>query len=211
MTVNISSAGQFRTLLSSSSIVIADFYADWCGPCKAIAPLYEQLSKKHSKANAVTFTKINVDNQQEIAKQYGVTAMPTFLVFRSGSVINTLKGASPPALTSAVENAVKLGPAAKPAYSTPGRTLGGSTPERGQALNRPIGGLIQSWFDAIVAFFGLYFMSLFSIDPYRSAESSPFNIHRTPPPAVSTAGQKSGVKAAPPAGKRVGTLADISG
>jgi thiol-disulfide isomerase/thioredoxin len=49
-------------------------YADWCGPCKAIAPTYESLSTKHSKPNKVTFTKVNVDQQQGIARQYGVSA-----------------------------------------------------------------------------------------------------------------------------------------
>ena len=93
-TVHIGSAGQFRTLLTSSNIVITDcehpslsehisrffinschlVYADWCGPCKAIAPIYEQLSTKYSKKDAITFAKVNVDQQQQIAQQYGVTA-----------------------------------------------------------------------------------------------------------------------------------------
>jgi thiol-disulfide isomerase/thioredoxin len=95
-TVNISSSAEFSKILGSSTVVIADctipslpvsssssswpftnietVYADWCGPCKAIAPTYESLSTKHSKPNKVTFTKVNVDNQQDIARQYGVSA-----------------------------------------------------------------------------------------------------------------------------------------
>jgi thiol-disulfide isomerase/thioredoxin len=49
-------------------------YADWCGPCKTISPVFESLSTKFSKPRAITFTKVNVDNQQEIAQKYGVSA-----------------------------------------------------------------------------------------------------------------------------------------
>lgn len=52
-------------------------YADWCGPCKAIAPAYEQLALQLTRPNRITFTKINVDQQQDIAKTYGVTAYVT--------------------------------------------------------------------------------------------------------------------------------------
>ena len=93
--VNIGSSAEFSKLLGSSTIVITDcttslpvrqpqrtiiianhlsVYADWCGPCKAIAPAYESLAAKHSKPNRVTFTKVNVDNQQEISQKYGVRA-----------------------------------------------------------------------------------------------------------------------------------------
>jgi thioredoxin 1 len=73
-TVAVGSSGEFSKILSTSSIVITDFYADWCGPCKAISPVFESLSEKHSKPGRITFTKVNVDNQQAIAQQYGVKA-----------------------------------------------------------------------------------------------------------------------------------------
>jgi len=212
-TVNIASAAQFRTLLSTSNIVVTDFYADWCGPCKAIAPVYEQLSSKYSKPKAVTFTKVNVDNQQQIAQQYGVSAMPTFLIFRGGSVVNTIRGADPRGLTAAVENAVKLSPAAaKPTFSTPGRTLGGPSARPRTSLNRPLSATLYSWYQAIFTFLGLYFTSLFSLDPYTAAENSSFNIHRVTPPKTSGSVKIGGkAAAAPPTGRRMGTLADITG
>ncbi|GIJ82169.1 hypothetical protein Asppvi_000674 [Aspergillus pseudoviridinutans] len=100
--VHISSKEQFSTLLSTSKFVVADFYADWCGPCKAIAPAYEQLAKQLSRPNRITFTKVNVDEQQDIARAYGVTAMPTFIVFQQGRAISTVRGADPKALSDAV-------------------------------------------------------------------------------------------------------------
>lgn len=86
--------------------------------------------------------------------------MPTFMIFRSGSVINNIRGADPRALTAAVEAAAKLSTAAKPAYSSVGRTLGG-TPATSRSGRS--GASLQSWFDAIVAFFGLYIISLISV------------------------------------------------
>jgi thioredoxin 1 len=70
----ISSSSQFSKLLSSHTYVITDFYADWCGPCKAIAPIFEQLATSHSQAGKLAFAKVDVDSQQDIARQYGVSA-----------------------------------------------------------------------------------------------------------------------------------------
>lgn len=102
-TVQIESPTQFSNLLATSTIVIADFYADWCGPCKQIAPVYEQLSAQLSRPNKITFTKINTDRQQELAQAYGVTAMPTFMIFKNGRRTESIQGANMPALSSAIK------------------------------------------------------------------------------------------------------------
>ena len=136
--------------------------------------------------------------------------MPTFLIFRSGSVINTIKGANPSALTSAIESAVKLAGPAKPAYSSAGRTLGG-TPARGTSLSRPYD--FKKYFDVIIAFLGLYVVTLFSLDAYRAAEESPFNVNgagaKAPASGGTTLGQKR-TGAATQIGKKLGTISDLS-
>jgi thioredoxin len=70
----ITSASHFSKLISSSTYTIVDFYADWCGPCKQIAPVFAQLAEKESKAGKVQFVKVDVDSQQEVAQKYGVSA-----------------------------------------------------------------------------------------------------------------------------------------
>ncbi|KAM0246304.1 hypothetical protein ACHAP5_004777 [Fusarium lateritium] len=101
--VVISSKGQFDSLLKSSRIVVADFYADWCGPCKQIAPIYEGLAEALSRENLVTFVKVNSDNQTELSQEYSVSALPTFLVFRDGKVIDKVQGADPQKLKAVVQ------------------------------------------------------------------------------------------------------------
>ncbi|TKX25187.1 PITH domain-containing protein 1 [Elsinoe australis] len=103
-TVHIESTAQFTSLLSSSRVVVTDFYADWCGPCKAIAPFYEQLSSQLSRPNQITFTKVNTDNQKQIAQSYNITAMPTFMIFKNGRETQRIRGADPKALDAAVKN-----------------------------------------------------------------------------------------------------------
>lgn len=152
-------------------------YADWCGPCKMIAPTFDSLSTKYSKPGRITFCKVNVDNQQPIAQAHGVRAMPTFLVFKNGAVIDTIQGANPPALTAAVEKAVKLAgnTAAGASFKTPGRTLGGPAASSGTPGRRSGGQTLggRPWkfspfhiFNAILTFFGLYFASLFSVSQH---------------------------------------------
>jgi thioredoxin 1 len=136
--------------------------------------------------------------------------MPTFMIFRSGSVINTIRGADVSGLTSAIESAVKFAGPAKPVYSSVGRTLGGTAP-RGTSLSRPYN--FKKYFDAIVAFLGLYFVTLFSLDAYRAAEQSPFNVKR-PGEKAPVGGTKLGDKrsgAATQVGKKLGTIADLGG
>ncbi|KAI2634793.1 thioredoxin-domain-containing protein [Hypomontagnella submonticulosa] len=222
MTVNISSSSEWQRTLSSTTVVVTDFYADWCGPCKMIAPIFESLSTKYSKPGKIAFCKVNVDNQQSIAQAHGVRAMPTFLIFKNGSVIETIQGANPPALTSAVEKAVKLANVTAPgaSFQSPGRTLGAGSSSSGTPARRSgqtLGG--RPWkfspfhfFNAILTFFGLYFTSLFSFDPYKSAEQSTFNVNnpRAPPAPIELKGQKVGGQggASRPGGVR--TLADLS-
>lgn len=72
--ITVTSASHFETLLTSSTYTIVDFYADWCGPCKAIAPVFQTLAEKETKPGKLQFVKVDVDAQQEVAKKYGVSA-----------------------------------------------------------------------------------------------------------------------------------------
>jgi len=101
--VEISSSAQLQSLLSSSKAVVVDFYADWCGPCKTIAPVYEGLSTKYSRQNLVTFTKVNTDQQKDIAQQYSITAMPTFIYFENGKEHTRIQGAQPQKLNKLMD------------------------------------------------------------------------------------------------------------
>ncbi|KAF2090500.1 DUF1000-domain-containing protein [Saccharata proteae CBS 121410] len=102
-TIHIESPSQFDSLLKSSKIVVVDFYADWCGPCKAITPLYEQLSSQLSRPDIITFTKVNTDTQQQVAQSYNITAMPTFMIFKSGREVSRIRGANSAQLSEAVK------------------------------------------------------------------------------------------------------------
>ncbi|KAK4945333.1 Thioredoxin-like protein 1 [Elasticomyces elasticus] len=102
-TVHIESTAQFSALLSSSAIVVADFYADWCGPCRQIAPIYEQLSAQLSRPNKITFAKINTDQQVDLARSYGVKAMPTFMIFKNARQVEFIEGADPRRLSEVVK------------------------------------------------------------------------------------------------------------
>ncbi|CZT47399.1 related to thioredoxin-like protein [Rhynchosporium secalis] len=138
-TIQISSSKQLSDLVQSSQIVVTDFYADWCGPCKTIAPLYEQLSASLSRPNHITFVKVNGDTQKEIASKYAVTAMPTFIIFKSGQVVEKIKGADPRKLQDVVK---KLAAEAEGGPSSSG--FGGAT---GSGSSWRVGALPRGYSD----------------------------------------------------------------
>jgi thioredoxin 1 len=80
----ITSLADFDALLSANRLVLADFYADWCGPCRAVAPLYGKLAEANAQPGRLAFAKVNVDAAQDVARRYCVSAMPTFLFFAEG-------------------------------------------------------------------------------------------------------------------------------
>lgn len=75
------------TLLSSTKYLVVDFYADWCPPCRTIAPVFSQLADQHAVAGKLGFAKVNVDHVKDVAAKYGISAMPTFLFFEDGEVV----------------------------------------------------------------------------------------------------------------------------
>ena len=86
--------GEFETeVLKSNVPVLVDFYADWCGPCHAIAPTIEALSNEFE--GKVKFVKVDVDANQEIASRYEIMSIPTIVLFENGKVEDSIVGAYP--------------------------------------------------------------------------------------------------------------------
>ncbi|GAA5898742.1 uncharacterized protein JCM6883_003413 [Sporobolomyces salmoneus] len=88
-----------RAATAAGQTVVVDAYATWCGPCKAIAPVFDNLAKS---ADWVKFLRFDVDKLPAIAQKYKVTAMPTFFAIKGGKVIGDLKGADPAGLNRLV-------------------------------------------------------------------------------------------------------------
>ncbi|KAI0017624.1 thioredoxin-like protein [Xylariomycetidae sp. FL0641] len=105
MTVhNLATKADFEEAVKNNKMVVLDCFATWCGPCKAIAPIYANLSNDEANKD-VFFAKIDVDEMPEVAQELGVTSMPTFLVFKDGKLepADKLPGANPNALTEMVK------------------------------------------------------------------------------------------------------------
>jgi len=78
-------------VLQAQSPVLVDYWAEWCGPCKAIAPTLEEVAKEYS--GKLKVAKVNVDENQEIPKKYGIRGIPTLMLFKNGNIEATKVGA----------------------------------------------------------------------------------------------------------------------
>ena len=80
-------------VLNSDKPVLVDFWAEWCGPCRMVGPILEEIANEHGEK--ITIVKLNVDENPSIAASYGVTSIPTLNVFKGGEVVKQIIGAKP--------------------------------------------------------------------------------------------------------------------
>jgi len=86
-----------KEVLSSKKPIMVDFWAEWCGPCRAVSPILDQIAEEN--AEKLSIVKLNVDENPETAMRYGITSIPAMFVFRDGEIVKRVIGAKPkPAL-----------------------------------------------------------------------------------------------------------------
>ncbi|KZT08535.1 thioredoxin-domain-containing protein [Laetiporus sulphureus 93-53] len=122
---HLTSVSQLNNILSESTdkLSVIDFHATWCGPCHMIAPVFEALSKQYRNVN---FLKCDVDAAKDIARTYGVSAMPTFIFLQGSTKVDQIRGADKAGLEQALRRHSSGSSAG--AFSGKGQTLGGSSP-----------------------------------------------------------------------------------
>ena len=99
MVTQFKTASEFDSAIAQDKLVVVDFYATWCGPCKMIAPLLEKFQNEYSN---IKFLKIDVDQLGSLAQEYNVSSMPTLILFKNGEEVNRVIGANPAAIKQAL-------------------------------------------------------------------------------------------------------------
>jgi len=102
-TVNVTK-DTMESTIEDNDIVIVDFWADWCGPCKSFAPTFEKASEEHPD---IVFAKVDTEAEQELAGAFGIRSIPTLMIFRENVVLFNQAGALPPAALADVIGQVK--------------------------------------------------------------------------------------------------------
>ena len=102
--VKVSEEDFERTVLKSEAPVLVDFYADWCAPCKMVAPLIDEIA--HDQVGRMLVTKVDTDRAQEVAMKYGIRSIPTLIVFRNGEEVERSMGFEPERVRGLVDKVV---------------------------------------------------------------------------------------------------------
>ena len=109
--------GEFQSFVAAHEFVVVDCWAPWCGPCRIVGPIVDQLAKE--MAGKVAFAKLNVDHNPRVPGTFGVQGIPTLLVFHKGRLVDRIVGAMPKAQLAATLERMHAG-AARRASGTPG-------------------------------------------------------------------------------------------
>ena len=94
-TVTVTDASFADEVLGSDKPVLVDFWAEWCGPCKMVAPVLEEIAKEHG--DKLTIAKLNIDENPNVARDYQIMSIPTMAVFQGGQLVKSIVGARPKA------------------------------------------------------------------------------------------------------------------
>ncbi|MEI8231172.1 MAG: thioredoxin [Actinomycetes bacterium] len=90
---SVTTASFQADVLSSGKPVLVDFWAEWCGPCRMVSPILDEISAEHGEK--LTIVKVNVDEEPALAQQYGITSIPALQLFQNGEVVKSIVGAKP--------------------------------------------------------------------------------------------------------------------
>ncbi|KAI5481691.1 hypothetical protein MNV49_002917 [Pseudohyphozyma bogoriensis] len=172
---HLTSLSQHNSLLEAKKdkLVVIDFHATWCGPCHAIAPKFEQMATQYK--GVATFCKVDVDAAADVAKQYGIRAMPTFVFLKGGVKVDEVRGANAPAIEAAIRKHTG-GATTGPLFPGSGQTLSGATPSGGVGAGGPA---IDYRILLGIVLFGLWFY--FVRDPSADQSDMPSLKNVLPP------------------------------